>query len=117
MQNDAQAASASERSRATSDHSTRLAEQIRDCVAAWDRDSEVQARIRPDGKLDLTVISRRFEGLDSREREAEFWVALDPVPEFEMVFLTYGLLLTPQEAEREFSEKPVPSVVAENWDE
>jgi len=100
------------------DHTARLAEQIRACVEAWDRDATVRTGIRPDGKLDITVISCRFEGMDSREREAQFWVALDPVPEIEMVYLTYCLLLTPQEAEREFSENAVqPPVRAENWDE
>ena len=34
-----------------------------------------------------------------------------------LVYLTYGLLLTPQEAEREFSANVAAPVRAENWDE
>jgi hypothetical protein len=98
-------------------HTERLLELIRSCAEAWDASATVRSVVRPDGKLDLIVTSSRFEGMDSREREAEFWLTLDPLPQTEMVYLTYCLLLTPQEAKQEFSERPVTHTQAENWDE
>ncbi len=97
--------------------SPRLEDLVRQCVTAWDPEAEVRAATRPDGKVDITVVSRRFEGRDSREREADFWPALEPVPKSEMVYLTYCLLLTPEEAERSFSYTPVVEGAAEDWDE
>jgi hypothetical protein len=94
----------------------RLQDLIRASVAAWDSDAEVRASARPDGKIDMTIVSCRFEGLDSRDREASFWPALDPVPKSEMVYLTYCLLLTPEEAERSFSGA-TPHSESEDWDE
>jgi len=96
---------------------SRLDALIRECLAEWDPEAIVRSAIRPDGKLDITVISGRFEGRDSREREADFWPALDPVPKPEMVYLTYCLLLTPEEAERSFGAEPVVAATGENWDE
>ncbi|HLJ55639.1 MAG TPA: hypothetical protein VKT77_11420 [Chthonomonadaceae bacterium] len=85
-------------------------------VLAWDPDAAVRAETRPDGKLDLTVISRRFEGKDSREREEEFWPALHSIPKADMVHLTYCLLLTPEEAERSFGPAQPPGAT-DNWDD
>jgi hypothetical protein len=99
------------------DRGESLTALIRSCAAAWDPQSEVRANARPDGKLDVTVISGRFEGLDSRSREAEFWPALEPVPKSEMIYLTYCLLLTPQEAEHDFGSAQTEADRAENWDE
>ena len=89
---------------------------IRDCVTGWDAETVVRCAVRPDGKQDLTIISQRFEGLDSREREAIFWPVLDPVPKPEMIHLTYCLLLTPDEAARSFGVASLVSA-AEDWDE
>lgn len=95
----------------------RLVQQIRACVEQWDPNAEVRAVIRPDRLVDLTVVSRRFEGRDSRDREADFWPALESVPKAEMVYLTYCLLLTPEEAERSFSGQPSAGAASEDWDE
>jgi hypothetical protein len=102
---------------ATASRQARLDALIRECLAKWDPEAIVRSAIRPDGKLDITVVSRRFEGRDSREREADFWPALDLVPKPEMVYLTYCLLLTPEEAERSFGVAPAVTAMGENWDE
>ena len=117
MQSEAQGSPATGAIEAASERQARLAELIRAGLAEWDAEAVVRSTVRPDGKIDTTVVSRRFEGRDSREREADFWPALDPVPKSEMVYLTYCLLLTPEEAERSFSETPVVSAAGENWDE
>lgn len=91
---------------------------IVECVRAWDPEAKVRARMRPDEKMDVTVVSARFKGLDSREREALFWPALDPVPINEMVRLTYFLLLTPDEAARSFGPGHGERTASpEDWDE
>lgn len=94
----------------------RLEGLIRECVSGWDEDATVRSAIRPDGKIDVTIVSARFEGMDSREREETFWPVLGPVPKPEMIFCTYCLLLTPAEAERSFSS-PKPVQRADAWDE
>ena len=67
---------------------------------------------------DITVVSQRFEGFDSRDREKIFWPVLDDITKSEMLHLTYCLLLTPEEATADFStEKPDMGSAAEDWDE
>ncbi len=98
--------------------SAALESLIRDCVRGWDPDAEVRSAFRPDQKMDLTVISTRFEGIDSRDREGSFWQALDPVPKSEMVYLTYCLLLTPREAARNFGAEDGRQMArTTDWDE
>ena len=99
------------------DRQARLEASMRAAVAEWDAGAEVRCALRPDGKMDFTVISRRFEGSDDREREADFWLALDPLPKSEMVYLTFCLLLTPEEAERSFGDAAVVPTSVEDWDE
>ena len=95
-----------------------LTDLVRRCALGWDPQADVRSAIRPDGMADVTVVSRRFENCDSREREGIFWPALDPVPRAEMVYFTYFLLLTPEEAARSFDEAaPQTESVAEDWDE
>jgi hypothetical protein len=96
----------------------RLEALVREQVTDWDPEAVVRSSVRHDGLLDLTVVSHRFDGMDSREREAAFWPALGPVPKPEMIYLTYCLLLTPEEAERSFrgGSESVPAAV-DSWDE
>lgn len=91
---------------------------LRERWSAKDPEVVVSSRLRPDGKVDFTVISRLFEGKDGLEREAFFWPVFDPVPKSELIYLTYCLLLTPDEAARHFAEgaKP-PSPPEDAWEE
>jgi hypothetical protein len=65
-----------------------------------ERDPEVQVSsvLRDGNKIDMTVISAQFVGLEGRDREACFWPVFDPVPKYDLVYMTYCLLLTPEEA-------------------
>lgn len=69
-----------------------------------DPDVQVISRLNPENKIDMTVISRLFEGRDGLEREAFFWPVFTPVPKPDLVHMTYCLLLTPAEATRYFAE-------------
>ena len=68
-----------------------------------DPDVEVSTTLRADGKIDMRIVSRLFEGKDGLEREAFFYPVFDPVPKTEMLHMTYCLLLTPREAARNFA--------------
>src|SRR5436853_155535 len=95
-----------------------LKRQIYGCVGAWDPVAVVRTGVRPDGKMDVTVISDRFANIDSRDREGLFWPALAPIPKSEMVHLTYSLLLTPDEAARSFGSSPQwQAEPGSDWDE
>ena len=53
----------------------RLHEKI---VLIWsEEEAEVISRLRPDGMVDVTVVSVCFEGLMGPEREALFWPAFE----------------------------------------
>jgi hypothetical protein len=100
------------------DRQVRLEALLRERFHDMDPDAVVRSAVRPDGKVDLTVVSRLFEGKDSREREGLFWPVFDPVPKSELIYLTYSLLLTPDEARHDFGETPLAlGACAENWDE
>lgn len=98
------------------DRQARIGAQLRGATAAWDPEATVRSVARPDGMLDVTIISRRFEGLDSRDREEAFWPALDPIAKADMVYLTYCLLLTSEEARQSFGAVR-PSAIHDDWDE
>lgn len=100
------------------DRQVRLETLVREQAAQWDPDARVTALVRPDGKVDITVVSRLFEGKDSRDREAAFWPVFDPVPKSELIYLTYCLLLTPaEEAAGSFRAAPAAPSEPENWDD
>jgi hypothetical protein len=100
------------------DRQVRLEALLRVRLHELDHNAEVRSAVRPDGKIDVTVVSRLFEGKDSRDREALFWPVFDPVPKSELIYLTYCLLLTPDEARRDFGEMlSEPGNRGENWDE
>lgn len=72
--------------------------------------------LRPDGKTELRVITAKFVGLEGREREALLWEALREMPTAQMLTMTYSLLLTPDEAQRYFSENlRLVTALAEDW--
>lgn len=68
-------------------------------------DSEVvvTTKLRNGKKVDVTVISSLFEGKDGLAREAFFWPVFETVPKSELIYMTYCLLLTPDEAATHFS--------------
>ena len=76
----------------------RLEEVVRQGWGERDPDVEVTSVLRDGNKIDMTVISQRFAGLEGRDREASFWPVFDPVPKYDLVYMTYCLLLTPEEA-------------------
>ena len=82
----------------------RLETLVRERWGANDPDVQVSTNLRRDNKIDMQVVSRLFEGRDGLEREAFFYPVFDPVPKTEMLHMTYCLLLTPQEAARNFAE-------------
>jgi hypothetical protein len=79
-----------------------LAARVSEAVtSAWrtdDPEARVAATRRPDGKLDITVISRLFDSLPSVERERLLWSVLRSFPPDDTVRMTYSLLVTPAEA-------------------
>ena len=81
----------------------RLERLVRERWGESDPDVEVSTTLREDAKIDMRVVSRLFEGKDGLEREAFFYPVFDPVPKTEMLHMTYCLLLTPQEATRNFA--------------
>jgi hypothetical protein len=88
--------------------------------ARWgerDPDAKVSSTVRDDGKVDLMVVSRLFEGKDGLEREAFFWPVFAPVPKSDLIHMTYCLLLTPEEAARLFARPGPPpgKDYQDNW--
>jgi len=77
---------------------TRLEEVVRQGWQERDPDVQVSSVLRDGNKIDMTVISKRFAGLEWREREAAFWPVFDPVPKYDLLYMTCCLLLTPEEA-------------------
>ncbi len=94
----------------------RLEDVARRGWSAQDPDAVVASVLHADGKVDLTVISRLFEGRDAREREAFFWPVFAPVPRADLLYMTYCLLLTPGEAARNFAT-PGPPAGEDNHDD
>ena len=80
-----------------------LAGQIRQLVLAdlHDRDPKatVSVRERPDGLLDLTVVSTVFAGMAAAGRESLLWSILQTLPREATLHMTYSLLLTPTESQ------------------
>jgi len=82
----------------TGDLATRVRETIE---AAWrplDPNAQVSTRPRVGGLLDVTVVSRRFESLESEARERLLWETIRHLPADDTLHMTYSLLLTPSEA-------------------
>ncbi len=72
-------------------------------TAKWkdfDPSARVTSKLREDGKIDFTVISERFASMDGLQREAFFWQSFTDIPKTDLVRMTYGLLMTPDEAIR-----------------
>ncbi len=82
-------------------------ERIRTAVlrylAVADAAAVVRAGVNSDGKIDMTVISTVFEGLDSMERETRIWPAFRALDPGDLITMTYCLFLTPSEATVHFS--------------
>ena len=80
-----------------------------------ERDPAVQITsvLRDGNKIDMTVVSKLFAGLEGRDREAFFWPVFDPIPKYDLLYMTYCLLLTPEEAARTAS----PSTGRDNADD
>ena len=79
---------------------TRLEEVVRQGWGLRDPNVQVSSVLRDGNKIDMTVISELFSGLEGREREAFFWPVFDPLPKYDLLYMTYCLLLTPEEAAR-----------------
>lgn len=81
----------------------RLIGIVREAWGDRDAEAEVSGTLRRDGKVDLRVVSGLFVGKGGLEREAFFWPAFESVPKSELIYMTYCLLLTPDEALRHFA--------------
>ena len=81
----------------------RLEATVRDEWGRRDPEGRVASTLRPDGKVDLRVVSTRFKTLDDRDREALFWPVFESVPREDLIYMTYCLLLTPEEEALHFS--------------
>ena len=77
---------------------TRLEEVVRQGWRERDPDVQVTSVLRDGNKIDMTVISTQFAGREGRDREALFWPVFDPIPKYDLIYMTYCLLLTPEEA-------------------
>ncbi len=86
----------------------RLEQIVRERWGEQDPAVVVTSSLRDDGKVDMVVVSRLFEGKDGLEREACFWPAFASVPKSDLIYMTYCLLLTPEEAARHFAEPGPP---------
>ena len=79
-----------------------LAAKVRRVILhAWreqDPGVVIRTRERADGLLDLTVVTRLFEGMEAFEREPLLWSALRDLTRYDAIHLTYSLLLTPSES-------------------
>ena len=83
-----------------------------------DAQVKVISRLREDQKIDVTVISTLFEGRDGQARESLFWRVFAETPKSELIYMTYALMMTPDEA-KQFSAScmnpnPLP---ADAWEE
>ena len=81
----------------------RLETLVREEWQKRDPDAEVFSTMRGPNKIDMRVVSHLFEGKDGLEREAFFYPVFETVPKTDMLYMTYCLLLTPQEAARNFA--------------
>jgi hypothetical protein len=81
----------------------RLEALIRARWGEQDPDARIASTLRSDNKIDVTVVSRLFEEKDGLEREAFFWPVFASVPRSDLIYMTYCLLLTPEEAARHFA--------------
>ena len=97
--------------------SARLETAIRDRWRQQDNEADFRFSVRQGGLMDVTVVSRLFQGCDDREREALFWPVFEPVLKSDRVFLTFCLLLTPEEANRYFAELPATDCSTDSWDD
>ena len=79
-----------------------LERQVNDAWSEIDDGARAEVRLRQDGKFDLRLVSTRFEGLDSTQRESLFWSRIRRLPSSLTVRMTYALLLTPDESEQYF---------------
>jgi hypothetical protein len=93
----------------------RLEALVRERWGVYDPDVQVSSTLRSDRKIDMRVVSHLFEGKDGLERESLFYPVFDPVPKTDMLHMTYCLLLTPQEAARNFAT-PVSRTGENNLD-
>jgi hypothetical protein len=82
----------------TGDLATRVRETIETAWRPLDPDTQVSTRPRVGGMLDVTVVSSRFESLESEERERLLWETIRNLPPDDALRMTYSLLLTPSEA-------------------
>lgn len=89
---------------------------VREQWSQQDGEARFSLALRPDGLIDLTVISEQFEGRDDRERQALFWPVFDAVPKSDLLHLTCCLLLTPKEAQAYFTDVTPPAAAADSWD-
>ena len=96
----------------------RLEEVVRQGWKARDPEAQVTSVLRDGDKIDMTVISAAFAGLEGREREARFWPVFDPVPKYDLLYMTCCLLLTPDEAAERFgrSTPARPGSRIDDWD-
>ena len=78
----------------------RLETLIRTEWKVFDPFATVTSKLHEDGKIDFTVISEHFENMDGLQREAFFWRSFKDVPKTDLVRMTYGLLMTPEEAKK-----------------
>jgi hypothetical protein len=92
----------------------RLEEVVRQGWQERDPDVQVSSVLRDGNKIDMTVISKLFAGLEGRERDAEFWPVFEPVPKYDLIYMTYCLLLTPEEASR-IDASPASTDNSDDW--
>ena len=81
----------------------RLETLVRENWGPKDTDLQVFSTLRTDNKIDMRIVSPLFEGKDGLEREAFFYPVFAPIPKTEMLYMTYCLLLTPEEEARVFA--------------
>ena len=94
----------------------RLEDLVRERWGEQDPAVQVSSVLRAGGKIDMTVISDLFAGKDGLEREAFFWPVFDPVPKSELIYMTYCLLLTPEEASLHFTRSSPSATPTDDWE-
>ncbi|MCW3099217.1 MAG: hypothetical protein JWL77_4835 [Chthonomonadaceae bacterium] len=92
----------------------RLEEVVRQGWQERDPEVRVSSVLRDGNKIDMTVISKLFASLEGRDREAEFWPVFDPIPKYDLIYMTYCLLLTPEEAAR-IDASPAARDNSDDW--